>query len=56
MIPGPLRQVNLTVDNSGPMYRSAIYCDDETDLELAKQSAETYQKNLNDRGVTGYCF
>jgi len=40
-------------NDSGPMYRSAIYCDDETQLELAKQSAQTYQKNLNDRGVSG---
>ena len=35
------------------MYRSAIYCDDEAQLELAKKSAETYQQNLNARGVTG---
>ena len=35
------------------MYRSAIYCDDETQLELAEKSAETYQQNLKDRGVTG---
>ena len=39
--------------NSGPMYRSAIYCEDETELELAKKSAEKYQQNLNDRGIRG---
>jgi len=40
-------------NDSGPMYRSAIYCDDEAQLELAKKSAETYQQNLNARGITG---
>ena len=40
-------------NDSGPMYRSAIYCMDEEQLELAKKSADIYQKNLQDRGVTG---
>jgi len=40
-------------NDAGPVYRSAIFCDDETQLEQAKKSAEKYQQNLIDRGVTG---
>ncbi|XP_063676907.1 peptide methionine sulfoxide reductase MsrA-like [Bolinopsis microptera] len=36
--------------NRGPMYRSAIFCDNETQLELARKSAEKFQQNLDERG------
>ena len=35
------------------MYRSAIFCDDETQFELARKSAEKFQQELDERGVTG---
>ena len=46
-----IRKLQFLGNDIGPQYRSAIYCSNEEELEMAKKTKELFQQELIKNGT-----